>query len=82
MARTSQAKQPAKRKVAPSPRLQGPEDWTPEALLAALHCGTLEEDIALLHTIGILNKKGELARKYRTWGRKVSRTMVWNDDTA
>ncbi|HSN99735.1 MAG TPA: hypothetical protein VLS89_15675 [Candidatus Nanopelagicales bacterium] len=62
-------------KAVPSPGPQAPRGaWTPADLSAALHEGTIEEKIALLRTAGILNEKGELAPKYRSWGTRVSRT--------
>lgn len=84
MARTSKPGQPAKAKAATArkrstnakaPGPQAPRGaWTPAELSAALHEGTIEEKIALLRTAGILNEKGELAPKYRSWGTRVSRT--------
>lgn len=92
MARTSKPEQPAKAKAAtapkrsaktkavPSPGPQAPRGaWTPAELSAALHEGTIEEKIALLRTAGILNEKGELAPKYRSWGTPVSRTPEKTD---
>ncbi|HSN99736.1 MAG TPA: hypothetical protein VLS89_15680 [Candidatus Nanopelagicales bacterium] len=53
--------------------------WTPAELSAAIRRGTLEEKVALLKKIGILDENGEVAEKYRSWGSKVSRTMVWRE---
>jgi hypothetical protein len=59
----------------PRPGPQAPPGvWTPENLAAALAPGTLEEEVALLRVAGILDKRGDLAKKYRSWGRKASRT--------
>lgn len=68
MAKTSKPKRAASTRQAP------PGVWTPAALSAALLQGTLEEDIALLRTIGILDENGELSMTYRSWGSKPSRT--------
>jgi hypothetical protein len=49
-------------------------------LAAAIARGSVEDDIALLRTSGILDERGELAKKYRTWRRKVSRTPLIGED--
>jgi hypothetical protein len=80
MARTAKAKA-SKRKVPEAGPQAPPGVWTPAELSAALARGSIDDDIALLRTSGILDQTGELAKKYRTWGRKVSRTpMLDNDD--
>ena len=48
--------------------------------MAAVQRGTIEEKVALLKKAGILDENGEVAEKYRSWGSKVSRTMVWRPD--
>lgn len=79
MARTK-AKRAAARK-APEPGPQAPPGtWTPAELMAAVQRGTIEEKVALLRKAGILDESGEVAEKYRSWGSKVSRTMVWRPD--
>lgn len=71
----SAPKRSAKAKAASAPGPQAPPGtWTPADLSAALREGTIEEKVALLRTAGILNEKGELARKYQSWGSRVSRT--------
>jgi hypothetical protein len=61
--------------AAPLPGRQAPRDaWTADELSAALAAGTIEEKVAFLRTAGILDERGELAKMYRSWGRKVSRT--------
>lgn len=72
MARTSKPKRRTRRAPQPGPQAP-PEVWTPAELLAAVRRGTIEENIELLYQIGILDKNGELARKYRSWGNKVTR---------
>lgn len=78
MARTPKSKQQLPGPQAP------PGVWTPAALSEALARGTLDEKIQLLRTIGILDKKGELAGKYRSWGTKVTRTSeeAWSPPAA
>jgi hypothetical protein len=78
MARTAKAKA-SKRKV---PEAGPPAPlgvWTPAELAAAIARGSIEDDIVLLRTSGILDENGELAKKYRTWGPKVSRTPMIED---
>jgi hypothetical protein len=72
MAKTkAKPRKPAK--VASSP--QAPSGvWTPQVLLEALKGGTVEDKVAALRAAGILDAKGQLTKKYKTWGTKVSRT--------
>jgi hypothetical protein len=56
-----------------------PRVWTPEELFLALTQGTIEEKVALLRTAGILDERGKLAKKYRSWGNKPSRTPEVED---
>jgi hypothetical protein len=51
-----------------------PGTWTPEDLLRAIAEPSLDEKLALLRTVGILDASGKLAKRYRSWGSKVSRT--------
>jgi len=61
--------------VSVQPSTQAPSGaWTPDSLVEALRRGTAEEKKALLRTAGILDAKGDLAKKYRNWGTKVTRT--------
>ncbi|WP_437491955.1 hypothetical protein WME75_16675 [Sorangium sp. So ce1014] len=62
--------------AAPPP--QGPE-WTVEALTQALNATSVDEDIALLKRAGILTRGGKLAKRYTSWGDKVSRTPEINE---
>lgn len=91
MAKTRKARKPAKpRKAAKSARASaaqrpgaapppsGPE-WTVEALTQALNSTSIDEDVALLKRAGILNKRGKLAKRYTSWGNKVSRTPEINE---
>lgn len=79
MARTSKVKRASRTPVEPGP--QAPRGtWTPAELAAAIQRGTVEEDLALLKEVGILDENGEVAERYRSWGSKVSRTMVWSGD--
>jgi hypothetical protein len=78
MAKTAKPRRTKER--APRPGLQAPPGvWTPQDLAAALAPGTLEEEVALLRTAGILDERGELAKKYQSWGRKASRTPEVED---
>jgi hypothetical protein len=45
-----------------------------DELRAAIRAGTLEDKIQALREAGIIDRNGNLARKYRTWGNKPSRT--------
>ncbi len=72
MARTGKK---LRRRGAVTPGPQAPEGvWTPDELMSALTSGTVAEKVALLSKFGILDKKGNLAKIYRTWGNKPSRT--------
>ncbi len=73
MARTAKPRRAKEQAARPGPQAP-PGVWTPQALAAALAPGTLEEEVALLRAAGILDERGELARKYRSWGGKASRT--------
>jgi hypothetical protein len=78
MAKTTKPKQP--KELVPPPGPQAPPGvWTPKELSAALACGTIDEKVALLQTAGILDGRGELAKKYQSWGRKASRTPESED---
>lgn len=66
------------KRAAPGP--QAPAGaWSPSRLKEALAQGTPEEKVELLKKIGILDENGELGRRYRNWGAKVSRA---SDDAA
>lgn len=56
-----------------------PVEWTVDALTQALKETSVDEDIALLKRAGILTKSGKLARRYTSWGDKVSRTPEINE---
>jgi hypothetical protein len=73
MAKTVKPRRSKTRMPRPGPQAP-PGVWTPEQLAAALAPGTLEQELALLRTAGILDARGELAKRYRSWGRKASRT--------
>lgn len=82
MAKTRKAKKAAMtsapRRSAAAPATEQPE-WTVEALTRALTATSVEEDIALLKRAGILTKEGKLAKRYTSWGDKVSRTPEINE---
>jgi hypothetical protein len=62
------------------PSTQAPiRAWAPDTLVAALCRGTAAEKKALLRAAGILDAKGNLAKRYRNWGTKVTRTPAEND---
>lgn len=46
----------------------------PNELAAAIRKPTLARKLELLREVGILDDKGKLAKKYRSWGTRVSRT--------
>jgi hypothetical protein len=52
-----------------------PEVWTPQELRDAISKPSLAEKIKLLREVGILDSRGKLAKKYRSWGNRVSRTQ-------
>jgi hypothetical protein len=54
-------------------------EWTVDALTRALKATSVDEDIALLKHAGILTKGGKLAKRYTSWGDKVSRTPEINE---
>ena len=66
-----------KRKRAPRQigRQAAPEVWTPQELRDALRKPSLAEKIKMLRTSGILDSRGNLAKKYRSPGNRVSRTQ-------
>ncbi len=55
-----------------------PTEWTVDALTQAINATSVDEDIALLKRAGILTKGGKLAKRYKSWGNKVSRTPEIN----
>jgi hypothetical protein len=55
-------------------RQAAPGVWAPQDLLDAIARPSTEEKIKLLREVGILDATGKLARKYRSWGKRVSRT--------
>jgi hypothetical protein len=79
MAKTAKSRRTKPRAPRPGPQAP-PGVWTPRALAAALALGTLEEELALLRTAGILDEHGELAKTYMSWGRKPSRTPEVDDE--
>jgi len=52
-----------------------PGVWTPQELRDAITRPSREEKMKMLREIGILDARGKLARKYRSWGTRVSRTQ-------
>jgi hypothetical protein len=62
------------------PRNIGPQApagvWTPQELLDALRKPSLAEKVKMLREVGILDSRGKLAKKYRSWGNRVSRTQT------
>jgi hypothetical protein len=42
--------------------------------------GTIEEKVEMLRTVGIVDSRGELAKKYRSWGTKATRTPEVDDE--
>jgi hypothetical protein len=56
-----------------------PVEWTVDALTLAINATSVDEDIALLKQAGILTKGGKLAKRYTSWGDKVSRTPEINE---
>jgi hypothetical protein len=79
MVKTARPRRTKRSAVRPGPQAP-PGVWTPAALAAALAPGTLEEELAVLHAAGILDERGELAKTYRSWGRKASRTPEVEDE--
>jgi hypothetical protein len=43
----------------------------------ALMKPSLAEKLKMLRTAGILDSRGKLAKKYRSWGNRVSRTQSY-----
>jgi hypothetical protein len=68
MAKTS--KRVTKRVVRPAAGVAS----APSELAAAIRRPTLARKLELLREVGILDDKGKLAKKYRSWGTRVSRT--------
>ena len=66
-------KAPRRRPVTPG-RQAARTAWSPGQLLAAIKKPTMKRRLEILHEVGILDKNGKLARKYRSWGNRVSRT--------
>lgn len=69
-----------KRKQAP--RNIGPQAppgvWTTEELRAAIKKPSMAEKLKMLRSAGILDSRGKLAKKYRSWGNRVSRTQSYD----
>ena len=47
---------------------------SPKELLDAISKPSREEKVRMLREAGILDARGQLAKKYRSWGTRVSRT--------
>lgn len=56
-----------------------PLEWSTDALTRALNATSPAEDVELLKRAGILTKGGKLAKRYKSWGDKVSRTPEINE---
>jgi hypothetical protein len=54
-------------------------DWTPVRLCKAVTAGTRREKVAVLKKIGVLTRRGKLAKTGKRWGKKPSRTPVLED---
>jgi hypothetical protein len=50
---------------------------TPQDMRDALKKPSLAEKLKMLRTAGILDSRGKLAKKYRSWGNRVSRTQSY-----
>jgi hypothetical protein len=50
------------------------DSWSQAALVRALRAARTGDRVAALKRIGILTRQGRLAKRYRSWGRKVTRT--------
>lgn len=61
-------------------RQASPRAWSPRELITAIQVGGTADDVAILKRVGIVDKSGKLARKYKSWGTKVSRTEPVADD--
>jgi hypothetical protein len=48
--------------------------WSPETLLTALKRGTDADKREALKKAGILDASGQLTKRYKNWGSKVTRT--------
>lgn len=59
-----------------------PRDWTPAAIVSALKKARKGDRVAALKRSGILTKEGRLAKRFRIWGTKVSRTPQANEIAA
>jgi len=76
MARTSQTRRIVGSGEDAVARQAPAEVWSPSDLLAALKKPSPARKQELLREAGILDAKGKLAKKYRSWGDRVSRTMI------
>ena len=56
--------------------------WTPNDLLDALKRGTKADRIRAMKTAGIIDSKGNVTSRYKSWGNKVTRTMNLMPDTS
>jgi hypothetical protein len=57
-------------------RQAAPGVWAPQDLLDAIARPSTAEKVKMLREAGILDASGKLAKKYRSWGSRVSRTDV------
>lgn len=72
MARTSKK---SKKKASATLGRQAPAGaWSPETLVSALTCGTESDKLRALKKAGILDASGNLTKRYKNWGSKVTRT--------
>jgi hypothetical protein len=55
------------------------QEWTPERLRKAVAAGSFAEKVQLLKEIGILTRHGKLAKRSLRWGKKPSRTPLFEE---
>ena len=60
-------------------RTADPQEWTPARLRKAVTAGTTAEKVALLKRIGVLTKRGTVAKRLLNWGDKPTRTPELED---
>ena len=55
------------------------QEWTPERLREAVVAGSHAEKVQLLKEIGVLTRHGKLAKRSVRWGKKPSRTPLFEE---
>ena len=74
MAKTSERRKPQGSVRNEIGRQAANEVWSPSELLEALKKPSRARKQELLREVGIIDARGKISKRYRSWGKRVSRT--------